>query len=220
MLVVVVAGIAVAAGIGATLLVLRLFAGSRLDSARRTRTTMLDEARREAEATRREAAIESREQAIKLRSELEAELRERRDGVLKIEERVLGKEDELERRVVELTRREQGIADREVHLRQLQEEMKELKLRERAELERISGLTSGEARQRILVESEEEVRHELAGRVRQLEEEAAIGGEAARPQPRRRRPSASRGERSRRDDGDPRRAPFRRHEGPDHRPRG
>ena len=173
MLVVVVAGIAVAAGIGATLLVLRLFAGSRLDSARRTRTTMLDEARREAEATRREAAIESREQAIKLRSELEAELRVRRDGLLKIEERVLGKEDELERRVVELTRREQGITDREVHLRQLQEEMKELKLRERAELERISGLTSGEARQRILVESEEEVRHELAGRVRQLEEEAA-----------------------------------------------
>jgi ribonucrease Y len=173
MLVVVVAVIAVAAGIAVTLLVLRLLAGSRLDSARRTRTLMLDEARREADATRREAAIEAREQAVKVRSELETELRERRDAVLKIEERILSKEDDLDHRETELIRREQGIADREVHLRQLQEDMKELKLRERAELERISGLTTGEARQRILAQSEEEVRHELAGRVRQLEEEAA-----------------------------------------------
>jgi ribonuclease Y len=51
--------------------------------------------------------------------------------------------------------------------------MKELKGRQRAELERIAGMTTGDARRRILAESEEEVRHELAGRVRQLEEEAA-----------------------------------------------
>ncbi len=169
----VVAVIAVAVGSAVTLLVLRLLAGSRLDSARRTRTTMLDEGRREADATRREAAIEAREQAIKLRGELEAELRERRDAVMKIEERVLAKEEDIDGKLDELTRREQGVADREVHLRQLQEDMKDLKTRHRAELERIAGMTTGEARQRILSESEEEVRHELAGRVRQMEEEAA-----------------------------------------------
>jgi ribonuclease Y len=170
---VVVAVIAVAVGIAVTLLVLRLLAGSRLDSVQGTRTLMLDEARREADTTRREAAIEAREQAVKLRGELESELRERRDAVLKIEERLVATQDELDRRTNELTRRDQGVADREVHLRQLQEEMKEIKLRQRSELERISGLTTGEARQRILAQSEEEVRHELAGRVRQLEEEAA-----------------------------------------------
>jgi ribonuclease Y len=165
--------IAVAAGAVATLLSLRLMAGSRLEAARRERALLLDEARREAEATRREAAIEAREQAVKLRSDLEEELRERREALMKIEERALAKEDDLDRKLTELTRREQGVADREVHLRQLQEDMKELKLRQRAALEKVSGMTTTEARQRILAQSEEEVRHELAGRVRRLEEEAA-----------------------------------------------
>jgi ribonuclease Y len=170
--------IGVAAGAGATLLTLRFLAGTRLDAARRTRTLLLDEARRDADVTRREAAIEVREQAIKLRAELEAEVRGRRDAVVKIEERVIAKEDDIDRKLTELERREQGVADREVHLRQLQEEMKELKDRERGELERIAGMTTGEAQRRVLEESEEQVRHELAGRVRRMEEEAA--GEAKR----------------------------------------
>src|SRR3954470_11594327 len=173
MLVVVAVVIALVVGSGVTLLVLRLQAGSRLDAARRERSLLVDEARREADATRREAAIEAREQAVKYRADVETELRERRDAVMKIEERVIAKEDDIDRKLTELTRREQGAADREVHLRELQEDLKELRRRERAELERIAGMTTGEARQRILAQSEEEVRHELAGRVRQLEEEAA-----------------------------------------------
>ena len=89
MLVVVAVLIALAAGAALTLLVLRVQSGSSLSAARRERGLMLDEARRDAEATRREAGIEAREQAIKLRAELETELRERRDAVVKIEERVL-----------------------------------------------------------------------------------------------------------------------------------
>jgi ribonucrease Y len=173
MLVFVAVVIALVAGSGLTLLALRLMAGSRLEGARRERALLLDEARREADATRREAAIEAREQAVKVRAELEDELRERRDALLKIEERVVAKEDDVDRKLTELTRREQGVADREVHLRQLQEDMKEMKVRHRADLERIAGMTTGEAKQRILAQSEEQVRHELAGRVRQMEEEAA-----------------------------------------------
>ncbi|HEV7640111.1 MAG TPA: ribonuclease Y [Gaiellaceae bacterium] len=173
MLVVVATVFAVAAGIAGTLVTLRLIAGARLDAARRERNLLLDEATRDAEVMRREGGIEAREQAVKLRAELEAELRERRDQVVKIEERVISKEDDIDRKLTELIRREQGVADREVHLRQLQEEMKELKDAHRRELERIAGMTSGEARQRILDESQEQVRHELAGRVRQMEAEAA-----------------------------------------------
>ena len=61
---------------------------------------------------------------------------------MKIEERVLAKEDDIDGKLTELIRREQGVADREVHLRQLQEEMKELKRATAAELERIAGMTS------------------------------------------------------------------------------
>jgi ribonucrease Y len=170
---VVVAVIALAAGSGATVVALRFLGITRLDAARRERSRLLEEARRDAEATRREAGIEAREQAVKLRAELEAELRERRDAVVKIEERVIAQEDDIARKIGELSRREQGVADREIHLKQLQEDLKLLKDGQRRELERIASLTTGEARQRILQQSEEEVRHELAGRVRQLEEEAA-----------------------------------------------
>src|SRR5690349_4508103 len=125
MLVAVAIVIALVVGSGLTLLVLRLQSGSRLEGARRARSALLDEAARDAEATRREAAIEARELAVKLRAELEAELRERRDATVKIEERVLAQEEDLNAKLTELTRREQGIADREIHLKQLQEEMKE-----------------------------------------------------------------------------------------------
>jgi ribonuclease Y len=141
MLVVVAIVIGVAAGIAGTFVTLRLIAGSRLDAARRERNLLLDEARRDAEVMRREAGIEGREQAIKLRADLEAELRGRRDQVVKIEERVIAKEDDIDRKLSELIRREQGVSDREIHLRQLQEEMKELKDAHRRELERIAGMT-------------------------------------------------------------------------------
>jgi ribonucrease Y len=172
MLIAVAAVIALAAGSGGTLLALRFLAGSRLESARRTRMLLLEQAQRDAEATRREATIEAREQAVKVRDDLEAELRERREQLSKIEERILVKEDELDRKLDELTRREQGIADREVHLRQLQDDLKQVKELQRHELERISVMTAGEARERVLAQSQEEVRHELAGRVRQMEEQA------------------------------------------------
>jgi ribonucrease Y len=163
---------AVAGGVG-TLLALRLFGGSGLEAARRTRVLLLQEAEREAGATRREAQIEAREQAVKLRGDLEEELRARRDTVVKIEERVLAKEEEIDRKLDELARREQGVSDREAHLKQLQEDLKALRDEHRQELQRISRMTVGEARQRLLAESEEDVRHVLAGRVRQMEEEAA-----------------------------------------------
>jgi ribonuclease Y len=171
---VVVAGILIglAAGVGGVLLSLRLLEGSRLETARRTRALLLSEARREAEATQREAQIEAREQSVKLRAEIEQEVRDRRSQLTKIEQRVIEKEDEIDTKLTELTRREQGIADREVHLKTLQEELKQSKELQRAELERVSGLTLGEAKAQVLGEAKEQVRHELAREVRQLEEEA------------------------------------------------
>jgi ribonuclease Y len=171
--VVVAAIVGLAGGIGGTLLALRVFTGASLDTARRARTDLLEEAQREAEATRREADIEAREQAVKVRAELEAELRDRRHDVVKIEERVLAKEEDIDAKLTELGRRDQGIADREIHLKQMQEELKQSRAQQRRELERISGLTTGEARRQIIAEAEEQIRHDLAGRVRQLEEEAA-----------------------------------------------
>src|SRR5213082_1449610 len=121
---------------------------------------------------RREAQIEAREQSVKLRAEVEQEVTERRAEIIKIEERVLAKEDEIDRKLTELTRREQGVSDRETHSKELQEKLKEAKDAELKELERISSMTTNEAKAHLLSRSEELIRHELARRVRQMEEEA------------------------------------------------
>ncbi len=150
----------------------QLFRTARLRAAQQTRAQLLHDAQREAESLRREAQVDAREQAVRLRAGIEAEVQERRSQIMKIEERVLAREEETERKLVELERREQGLNDREVHARQLLEELKVAKDSELTELERISGMTVNEAKAHLLDRSEELIRHELARRVRQEEEEA------------------------------------------------
>src|SRR6187401_3666392 len=171
---VVVIGIVVglAVGAGVAFLSLYAFTGSRLAAARRTRQLLVAEAKRDAEAQRREAQIEAREESVRLRADVEQEIAERRSEILKIEERVLAKEEDIDRKLTELARREQGVSDREVHTKQLQEELKETRVSQLAELERVAGMTVNEAKAHLLERSEELIRHELARRVRQAEEEA------------------------------------------------
>ncbi|HEV8248509.1 MAG TPA: ribonuclease Y [Gaiellaceae bacterium] len=161
-----------AAGVAVVLVVLWIWNASRTSAAGRGRDAILSEAEREAETLRREAAVEVRERDLRLRAELETEIQTRRDQIHRIEERVLRREQEIESKLRELDRREQGVSDRETHARELQEELKQAKRDALAALERIGGLTAGEAKQHLLEQAEDAVRHDLARRVRQLEEEA------------------------------------------------
>src|SRR4051794_9676504 len=170
----IVIGIVIGLVAGAALVIawLALTGSSRLAAARRTRQLLIEDAKREADALRREAQLESKEEAVRLREDVERELNERQADALRVQERLGARDAELERRLKEVERREQGVTDREVHAKALQEELKATKDREVQELERLSGLTVNEAKQEVLTRSEELVRHELARRVRQLEEEA------------------------------------------------
>jgi ribonuclease Y len=169
-------GIVVGLLLGAVvvLLVVRSAAASRAAAAIRTRDELLADAERQAETIRREAQIEAREQAVKLRADLEQDVQDRRARIQKSEERLVAREDELDRKLTELERREQGVADRELHARQLQQELKDANERELKLLEEIASMTVGEAKAALLERSEELIRHELARRVRQLEEEAQV----------------------------------------------
>jgi ribonuclease Y len=164
--------IGLVAGATAGAFAYRVWQHSRTESAERRAALIVEDAERRADALRREAEIEAREQTVKLRAEAEEEARGRRDQALKIEERALANEQEVVAKQEEVTRREQGLADREIHVRQLQEDLKEAKGKELSELQRISGMTVQEAKQHLLDRSEDLVRHELARQVRQLEEEA------------------------------------------------
>ena len=145
---------------------------SKLAAARRTRSLLLEEARREADALRRESELAAKEEAAQVRSETERDLDARRSEMLDREQRARLAEEELTRGREELERRGQGLADRETHVKELQEELKAAKTLEDRELERISRLGMEDAKAEVLKRSEERVRHELARRVRLLDEEA------------------------------------------------
>jgi ribonucrease Y len=170
------AGIAIGLVLGAAVLlgVMQLLGRSSLGEAAARRDALLSSAKREADNLRREAEIEAREQAVRFRAEVERDAQDRRGQITRLEERLLSKQDELEAKLTELLRREQGLADRETHIKELQGELKEAKDHELGELERLSGLTVNEAKTELLDRAEGLIRHELARRVRQLDEEAQI----------------------------------------------
>jgi ribonucrease Y len=174
--------IALLVGLGlggiATAVWLRAASASSVRRSEEERRRIVSDAEREAETIRREAHVEAREGAVRLRADVESEIRDRRVEIAKVEERIAQREAEIDQKVVEVTRREQGIGDREVHLKQLQEELKASRDESLKELERISGMTLGEAKTAVLERSQDLVRHELARSVRQMEEEAR--GEARR----------------------------------------
>ena len=101
MLVVIGIAIGLVIGVGVAFLSLYAFTGSRLAAARRTRQLLVTEARRDAEALKREAQIAAREESVRVRAEIEEEVAARRGETIKIEERILSKEEEIDGKLTE-----------------------------------------------------------------------------------------------------------------------
>jgi ribonuclease Y len=164
--------IGLAAGAAGAYVVARLVLGNRLQAATEERDRLLADAERDAEAIRREAQVEARELAVRLRAEVEEEVKEKRAEIIRIEARVLEKEEDIDRKLTTFAHREQELGERESGLARLQVELEQAKDVQTRELERVSGMTTGEARAELLGRCEELVRHEMARMVRQIEEEA------------------------------------------------
>jgi ribonucrease Y len=105
------------------------------------------------------------------RDEVDAELRARREELARLEERLRAKEAALDRRVRDLDDRERSLADRARNLERIAEELKAAKREQLRELERVAGLSAGQAKQILMRELEDELRHESARLIRQVEEE-------------------------------------------------
>jgi ribonucrease Y len=112
-----------------------------------------------------------KQELAQLREQVELELRERRAETVRLEERVLQREESLEARLEDISRREQSLADRERNAENLRNELREARHAHVRELERIAGLTQAQAKQILLREIEGEARHESGKLIRQIEEE-------------------------------------------------
>ena len=150
----------------------RFVAEGKVRSAEEQAAAILEQAARDAEAKVREALVEAKEEAVRLRQEAEQELKERRQELQRLERRLSHKEENLDRRLAQLERKEEALNRQTHELERMQAEVGELIQRQRAELERVSGLTAEEAREQLLKAVENEVRHEMAVMVREIEQEA------------------------------------------------
>ena len=150
----------------------KISAEATIRSAEEEARRILQEAERDAENKKREALVEAKEEIHKLRSEMEREARERRTELNQFERRVSQKEEMLDKRSDALERKEEVLQRKTREVEQRQAEINELLNKQRQELERISQLTADEAREMILKTVEEEVKHETAILIRDLENQA------------------------------------------------
>ena len=126
----------------------------------------------------KEILLEAKEEALKLRAQAEADYRERRTEVQKLERRVAQKDEALERRGEGLERREHQLQNRERETQNLRNQVDELKKRQTQELERLAGLSTEEAKGLLLQALETEVREEASRKARQWEAEVRADAEA------------------------------------------
>ena len=145
---------------------------AKLGSAEEKARQILDDALRTAETKKREALLEAKEESLRMKNESEKEARDRRAEVQRYEKRVLSKEESIDRKAESLERREAGISAKEEELKKRQAEADRLLEQRLQELERISGLTSEQAKEYLLKTVEDEVRTDAAKLYKELESKA------------------------------------------------
>ena len=133
---------------------------------------IIDDALKVAETKKREALLEAKEESLKTKNELDKETRERRTELQRYEKRVLSKEESVDKKADALERRETGLAAKEEELKKKSAEVEKLRGQRLQELERISGLTSEQAKEYLLKTVEDEVKIDTAKLYKELESRA------------------------------------------------
>ena len=147
-------------------------AESKIGNAESKAREIIDDAVKTAEAKKKESLLEIKEESIKNKNELEKETKERRAELQRYEKRVLSKEEALDKKSEAIEKRESGFAAKEEQLKQRETKVEELSKQRVQELERISGLTSEQAKEYLLKTVEEDVKHDTAKMIKELETQA------------------------------------------------
>ena len=147
-------------------------AESKIGNAENKAREIIDDAVKTAEAKKKESLLEIKEESIKNKNELERESKERRSELQRYEKRVLSKEEALDKRSEEIEKREASFTAKEEQLKQREKKVDELSQQRVQELERISGLTSEQAKEYLLKTVEEDVKHDTAKMIKEMEAQA------------------------------------------------
>ncbi len=145
---------------------------SKIGSAEEKSREIIDEALKVAETKKKEALLEAKEENLKAKNELDKEIKERRAEIQRYERRVLSKEENLDKKADAMEKKEASLASKEESLRKRTAEVEELFVKEQEELEKISGLTTDQAKEYLLKSVEEDVKHDTAKLIKELESKA------------------------------------------------
>ena len=130
---------------------------------------IIDDALKTAETKKRESLLEIKEESIRTKNELEKETKERRAELSRNERRIQQKEENVDKKLETLERREQSLTSKEEALAKKKDEVNKLHEQRVQELERISGLTSEQAKEYLLKVVEDEVKHETALKIKEMD---------------------------------------------------
>ena len=139
--------------------------GSAEDEAKR----IINEAYKSAESKKREAMVEAKEEILKARNEHEREVKERRADLQRQEHRLQQKEETLDRKTDNIEKKEEQLTARLAKLETTQAEAEQAKQNQLEMLERISGFTVEEAKSYLLKQLEQDVTHESAMKIKEIE---------------------------------------------------
>ncbi len=155
----------------------KITAEAKIGSAEREANAILEKATKEAESVKKEKIFEGRDEVHRFRSEVEKEIREQRNELARIERRLNHKEEVLEQKQQVIEQRSEELSQKVQLIEKREQKVEQLYQDQLKEMERISGLTTEEARQLILKKVEDEMKHETAQIMKEMEQQAIEEGE-------------------------------------------
>ena len=146
-------------------------AEAQIGSAEQEALKIVSDAEAKGEARKKELMLEAKEDIHRLRQELDRDTKERRSEISRQERRVVQKEENLDRKLDSVEKKEEQLARKESRIDKTQQAIDEMHAKQKTELERISGLTSDEAKTILMAETEEELKHEKAVKIKEYEQQ-------------------------------------------------
>ncbi|MEE1007688.1 MAG: ribonuclease Y [Agathobacter sp.] len=147
-------------------------ANTKIGNAEEKARGIIDDAVKTAEAKKRESMLEIKEESIKAKNDLDKEIKERRNEIQRNERRIVQKEENLDKKLESIEKREANYAIKEEELKRQKVEISKLNEQRLQELERISGLTSEQAKEYLLKTIEEDVKLDTAKLIKEMENKA------------------------------------------------
>jgi len=169
---IVIAIIAIGVGILLGFYLRKNFGEKQLENARNSAGRIVADAEKQAETLRKEAVLEAKDEVFQLRADAEAEAKERRKEVTALETRLMQREESIERRAEALDKREHQLSSQAGQVEARAKDLEDAIAEEKARLETLAGMTADEAKQVLLKRIEDDVKHDAAQLIREVETRA------------------------------------------------